>query len=732
MRSLEKWRKQVLIPYLAEEFGADFTQMCSLGTFVEPEFEKDTYIETENGLEKTNRVETIELSEVMQSSENLVIGAQSESGKTTLARHWAHKLANQSVNFPDWSIPVVIRYSDIKNYVKSIERIAKQRLPNLPVGIDVQNLLQHGAVTFIVDDMDLKASGEKSAFDEFVAKYPACRYILLTGTVLLQGAGIAPVIVPEIPFGHIRLKQLKASQLLTLIESHGTKDPAQADRLLQRMVQEASSLNVPITPVTGTFFIQIYTEDSSQPLINRANLVERYIEISLEKFAPQELLPSSFDFHNKSDLLSFISEHMCRHDSFELAEQQFVNIITEYMEEYGLRFSSIDLLEYFVRAKILQRSGGFISFRLNAFMEYFAALRMVGQPLFREWVLDDSRYLSFCNEIAFYAAISRKDQSWLETLFERFRETSAEAWQGMPKEVTDGSMLETFVLPDSAAGESDLLQVERRIFEAPLTENERRELLDGTEPIITRSPSAVQRQLATDPGEKWLAQLTLLSAMLKNMELVPSKLKKAILRDVVQGWIQFLALSMGGVPTLAKEKRMKLAGIEYIVLFSDQMDVGEVARRIFMYMPISTAKLATHHLGTEKLRVQLEEGIGSEAGEISAVQQFMRAAILAQLGVDGLSKIVALAADKFADKGFLSSVFVRMLSEVVVRFRLPEAELRDIRLTAADAITRLEGKTGQRAAVRRGQVIESLTSTRRKVGLLDKKSERSLGPRSGG
>ncbi|RYE70252.1 MAG: metallophosphoesterase [Rhizobiaceae bacterium] len=721
-RLLEKWRAETLSDYLEEDFGTEFFEMCCQGTFVSPDFEREVYIETDNGLEKSSRLETIDFDSLMLSPDNLVVGAQSETGKTTLIRHWAFKLAERSVTLQGWSIPVVMRLSEFKNYIKGNENLVKSKLPGLPNGISAIDLLREGALTIFIDDMDLKSSSAKTAFDELVTKYPTCRFILLTGTVYLQGAGIAPVIVQGVPFSHVRLKQLKASQLLTLIENHGTKDPAQADRLLQRMVQEASSLNVPITPVTGTFFIQIYTEDSSQPLINRANLVERYVEISLEKFAPQELLPSSFDFHNKSDLLSFVAEYMCRNDIYEIAESEFINLITEYMNEFGLRFSSINLLEYFVKAKILQRNGSFVSFRLNAFMEYFAAVRMVGQATFRDWIFDDPRYLSFANEIAFYAAMTRRDQAWLETLFDRFEKTSAEVWDNMPAEVRTGSLIENFVLPMASAKEADVLAVEKKIFEAPLDESDRRAILDGEDPIVPIPTTAVQRQLATDPSERWLGQLTMLSAMLKNMELVPSPLKKKILRSVLHGWLQFLATSMGLVPTLAKNKKLKIAGIEYVVLFSSDMDIAEIARRIFLYMPIASAKLATHHLGTEKLRVQLEEGIGADTDDFSAGQQFMRASILSQLGVDGLDKIVEQAAATFSDKGYLSSVFVRLLSEIVVRFRLPESDLQGIRLVAADAIARIEGKTGQNAARRKGQVIEALTHKRMTLELMDKKS----------
>jgi hypothetical protein len=152
------------------------------------------------------------------------------------------------------------------------------------------------------------------------------------------------------------------------------------------------------------------------------------------------------------------------------------------------------------------------------------------------------------------------------------------------------------------------------------------------------------------------------------------------------------------------------------------MKVADVARRIYGYLPISIAKVVTHHLGTEKLALQLEDGVGKPFDEISAGQQFMRTAILAQLAVDELSVTVGKAAQSLEQNAYLNSVLIRMLSEIVVRFRLPEAELKSLRMIAADSITRLEGKTGNRAAQRKGQVIEAFTSNRRMAHLGKSKS----------
>ena len=201
------------------------------------------------------------------------------------------------------------------------------------------------------------------------------------------------------------------------------------------------------------------------------------------------------------------------------------------------------------------------------------------------------------------------------------------------------------------------------------------------------------------------------------MEFVPTTLKARILDSVIQGWIQFLSLSMGVVPALAKDRRIKFAGVDYIVLAPNSLEIGELARNLFMYMPIATARMATSHVGTEKLRVQLENGIGDDLSNTSASQQFMRAAILSQLGVDRLSEILEMASEFMREKRYLNSVFIRMLSEVVIRFRLPESELTKIKKIAANSIAGLEGRTGRNAASRKAEIIEMLSSNRRKVNL---------------
>jgi len=568
-----------------------------------------------------------------------------------------------------------------------------------------------------VDDLKLEEGPQREALSAFIDRYPQCRYILLTSTPLLQGAGITPVVSEKLAFSVIRMKALKNSQFLALIEKHGTKDPKQADKLLQRMLIEAHALSVPITPVSGTFFIQIYTEDASKPLVNRANLVERYVEISLEKFASGDFLAGTFDFHNKADLLSDVAERMCREGTYDLQESTFLTWIRDYMDRYGLRYSEVDLLNYFVEARILERVEGQVSFRLRAFLEYFAARRMDSDPDFREFVLHPARYLSYPNEISFYAAISRRDQRWMEELYDRYALNSDFVWSSSPKEVRDGTLVDNFVIPNSNATEDEVLAVERQILDAELTDAGRQDLLSTEASGDELDHKKVYRPQINEPQDAWIDQLSLLSSMLKNMELVKNPIKTKILRSVIHGWLQFVCLSLGLVPALAKEKTMTLSGVKYEMHFPENLEIGELARRLFIYMPISVLKVAHQHLATEKLQLQLEEGLGDDFEKTSAGQQFVRVALLALMGTENVSEKLRIVVDALEGRKYLSEVLLRQMYELAVRFRLPDHELQEIRALAATLATRLEGTPAAEVGKRKSQIIGNLTRSRLVVGL---------------
>jgi hypothetical protein len=710
-RKLEEWRVNELVPALELECSHTLTTQPLSEVYVDPEFERDVY-DTAGGRQRRAIPEIVTFDAIFDSRQSLIISAQAEHGKTALVRHWAQEIAKQSAFASTWSVPVILNYEHLRTYAGGIESAVTRRFPNLPDGLRARSLMSAGLVTIFVDDMKLEETREKTALCEFMARFPHCRYILLTSSHFLQMPGVTPVISEAVEFSTIRIRRLKKSQLLTLIEKHGTSDPVKADRLLDRLLNEANSLSVPLTPVSSTFFTQIFTERSAKPVVNRASLIERYVEISLEKYAPEDILSASFDFHNKADLLSDIAEQMCRDEHYSWSEQETLKSIETYLESYELNFSALSLLGYFVSARILENVDGKIHFRLKAFLEYFAARRMAENPKFRSWITDEIRYLQFEGEIASYAAMTRRDEAWVSELVDRYQANSTRVWHGTPANVRDGTILEDIQLPRADASEEEVFAIERRILAEGLTDQARREMLSSSTSPDVCDGRTINRPTIHDPAEQWTTQLNMLSAMAKHMEIIPKDRKRALLRLVINGWLRILAQSLGMVPALAKEKHMMLNGIRYEIHFPENMSIGEITRRVMLSMPIALLRILHQVMGTDKLELQLSQGVGDDLHTTPAAEQFIRVGLLSLLGTEGVSEKLASVAKRLEGKHYLSEALLRQLYELAIRYRLDDGELSRVRHLAGNLAAKLEAVPPTKKSLRRDQIIEWLTKDR--------------------
>lgn len=710
--ALERWREAELLPALRKECNDCFSAAGLDKVFVPPDFDREVPYRTEGDAQVGSRVEVLDFEDIAKSGDNFVVSARSESGKTTTLKRLALELAVQYDNIGRPKIPVLLQFGSMRGYSAYIETLVRQKLPDLPGGVTVKSLLSDGSLVVLVDDVDFASDGKRKALVQFVSDYPRARYIFASSTTFVESSALRPEITPTVPFTRVRMRPLKQKQLLTLIEKHGTTDPLKADRLLERVVRDASALNVPLTAVTGTFLIQILNEDPEHLVLNQAGFVERYLEMVLEKYAPKELLPGTFDFKNKVDLLCTISEFMVRDDEYNPAENKVTDWCVQYLRGYGLSFSAKDLLTYFIQARVLECNAGCIRFRLRMFFEFFVATRMNDDNAFREFILKEENYLSFINEIGFYAALNRKDKDLVERILKNFKMLDDKAWSEELTSSSPDQFLEDFKVPGKATPESDILEIQEQIRTERQIDEDRATILGGVD-LVDRASQAIVRPLYENDEDRWLGNLILLTGLVKNMELIPDWDKRNYLKEVLQGWVRVTVNSLGLISVIARDKKVVFNGITYRSTMPDNMPIGEVARRLALSMPIATARMASMFLTTEKLRPQLEEGLGSSTEP--QARQFLRIAILADMAADGLVGLATRASNGLRGHRFLSLVLMRKLHEVAVRFRLPKREGQEVRSLVADMYVAMEQVPGKQVAHRRSEIIAGMERQRLRV-----------------
>lgn len=710
--TLDRWRTTKLIPYLSDKCNNLVSNNSSESLFVPPDFDREIPYRTEGEARIGARIENLSINDIINSKINYVISAMLESGKSTLLNQLAYRIAQDSAFAPKWTIPVVVQFNSIKNLAKSVEKLVRDQLHEIEM--PVIELLEGGLVTVLIDDMDFNLPKKKKALIDFVGMYPKCRYIFATSTTFVESAALQPEIVPDIPFTRVRMRPFRKGHLQTLVENHGLTDPRQVDQMVERVIRDASSLNVPLTAVTGTFLIQIIREEPDSAVLNQAALIERYIEMLLQKYAPRELLPGTFDFRNKVDLLCNVSEIMTRNDEYDPLENDLISWCIAYLKEYGLLYSATDLVNYFVEARILERHDGRVRFRLRMFFEFFTATRMSDSSDFKDYIFHDSRYLAFINEIGFYSALNRRDKTKIDEVYEKFQVLTQEL------SATDnlGDVHQFFTdleVPMKSTTEEELSSLKGHLKTPEQVDSIRKELSEGHDLHDGEQSQTVIRQRFNTPGEKWTGHLLLLSAMVKHMELIKDTDKRRLLKGAIEGWARFTAMSMDIVSELAVRKRVVFNGVTYKSSLGDDLSVGETARRITLYMPIAVARMASVFVGTEKLKLQIEDGIGSD--EEPPARQFIRMAILADLGISGLPAIAARANEKMVSSQFLQHVMARKLYEVAVRFRLDKEELKEIRDIVGNAFIELNSTPKNKKISSKNSIISGMEQQRLQLKL---------------
>ena len=203
------------------------------------------------------------------------------------------------------------------------------------------------------------------------------------------------------------------------------------------------------------------------------------------------------------------------------------------------------------------------------------------------------------------------------------------------------------------------------------------------------------------------------------MELITDSEKKRFLAGALDGWTRFTVNSLGIVTELAKNRRVIFNGVTYRSSLSDTLPVGEVARRLTLYMPIAIAKMATTFLCTEKLRTQLEDGIGTDVEPMP--RQFFRVSMLADLGTNGIASIAQKVSNKMKDQGYLNQVFARKVYEVAVRFRLDKTDLDGLKSIIGDAFND-PGQDSKQYSKRKSEIMNAVNQQRLLINVFSKSS----------
>jgi predicted MPP superfamily phosphohydrolase len=604
-------------------------------------------------------------SEIIESNDNLIISAHSEYGKSTLLQQICSSLCGGSgkeSKVTEAFIPVFLSFQDFAPGTNRVEKAIRNALPDLPAGIAIKTLLNDGLVTVCVDDVDISNSTKMKVIRDFVSEYNSNRFIFSTSRNREASYVRADFAMP-VQFTNLLLGQFSRKNLRALVRNWDEPNIAE-EQLLDRVISELKAINVPQTPINSTLLLDIMSSDPTFSPINRPTLIERFLEQLLQKRSLAEAQRRKFDFKNQIHYLGYLCEHMCKENTYLLIEDDLSDFTRRYLKSFGLPFDSKDIITNLIDARILSsgQSDGKVSFRFRAFLEFFTAKHISSNQEFREWVTDESRYLSYLNELEYYSGLERADTDLLNLVCERHLQHSNDLFGEKFAEFTENEdkLLIPMNLEDSIKYADDLAA---QLNEPPLTETERDEILEAEIPRDSEGRQEVFRPTPKDHSEKFILSLFMYSNLVKNSELIPDAEKRRHLAPVLRSWAHVFFASFIQIPSLVKHRKLVVNGLRYVVLYPKEYSDNQVARQIAVNMPKELARLMFIFLGSEKLEMQLKHRDLDEVGEPRIID-FFRSVLYMDLKLRDWSKVPQRFTDRAAKSSYYKEAMLAKSGDV--------------------------------------------------------------------
>ncbi|WP_081508205.1 metallophosphoesterase [Roseovarius mucosus] len=665
---INEWVEEKVKPFILDEFSDGILDRPTPELFVAPPLSKlvqDSDSSDPIAGEVVEHSCTIE--DILADDLNYLFEAYPEHGKTAMLYKLCMEIANSAATRGSSKriVPVLLQFSDFAPGTKRVEKAVRDKLPGIPEGCDVELLLYEGCFTICIDDVNFSDTKRMKELRDFISKYKNNRFFMTTTTVR-RHESLVPNTSLGAHFERIRLHQFRRPDLRKLIrkidEANGSEE-----ELLDRVIAELRAMNVPATPLNSSLLMDILSRDSNFSPINRPTLIERFIETLLKKRSLGEVERKKFDFRNQVHYLGFVAEHMCRTNKYVLDYDELFGITSSYLKSLGLNFGAREIIDNTIHSKIFSEKRGenCVSFRFRAFLEFFVATRMREQGDFKKWIFEEDRYLSYLNEIEYYSGLERNDLALLQMVSKRHLGHHLSVFGDVFDKILDDEQFSK--LPNSLESSKRFADdLAEQMKEAPLSAEERDEVLDAELPRDAEGRQEVFRPSAKETTSKYILSLFMYTSLVKNTELIEDTEKRYHLSCVLKSWSSSIVASFLSIPSLVKNRRMTLNGLTYIVSFPRELSDEDVARKIALGLPKEIARLVHLLIATEKLEYQLTQPTIQESGEPN-ITAFLRSSLYIDLKLRGWWKEPGRFIDRVQGDVYFQEV---MLSKAADVYRL--------------------------------------------------------------
>jgi predicted MPP superfamily phosphohydrolase len=586
--------------------------------FVDPLLSKQQY-EKQNIYNLKDRKEEqknyIKITDLMESDDNYLILGTKESGKSTLLKY----IFLNGLEYFESSqhlFPILINFDDMPKGEKPVHKVINNFIMETGLKIRIDELLRKRCL-ILIDDTNFHEKKKLDSLIKFVTQFPNNKYILATNQDLFVSFSLESLEKLS-TFQKIYIHPYTKKHVRIMVQKWFRKSKSETEEIADNIMNLISRLHISRTPFVVSMLLLIFEKQGHYTPLNKAVLIENFIETILEKVNITEKQFGGLDYRDKQYYLSYIAAKMLKKKETFFLRDELVEETRNFFrycfnDPNYLKGNILPFIDYFIQNGILLENNNEMHFKFKCFYEYFVAKRMIDDKSFYHYIMKEENYLDFVNVIDYLTGIQKNNievlsilENWMDKIYYTLN------LDGIDLNLFETMNIGKTLLEEIPAGDIINRIKDAKLKDDELKDDEQAELLDllnsSELPEEDRMQSDEFEEIKTKMGMKFFSSITLFSRVLKNCQLIEdTDIKKYYLKKCVIYWGKYLLFFC-----FFHEKEMKQ-------LIEDDLEKKKEEKVETEEKDIYTAKL----LVTLMFATIISEALGDERmGNIILTRQF--------------------------------------------------------------------------------------------------------------
>lgn len=473
---------------------------------------------------------------------------------------------------------------------------------------DVCGILVDGWENSIIDHSNMIKNIEE--------KYPNVPLILFSSkTLCLDPVFTLSKINRSFQVRH--LQALTRSSMRELISNYNeVKNVGAEDDILAQMAMHMEAINIHRTAYNCLTLLRVIESSYKEKVLNRTKLMKAILFVI---FTDSESFSYSSDTP-EVDECTFVLGKFCKDlvisasGSFDVKE--FSIKLNEICKENLISLDVERLIQILVDNCIIVKYGDFFEFRHTFWIFYFAAEYMFHDESFKEYILQNKKYVNFPEIIEYYAGIDGKREDAINVLLSDLKDLIIKVDENIG---IKGSFnpLSKFLWNPSEGFINDVRQeIAEKVESSNLPSEIKDENADKRYDSGAPYNQQINKFLEDYAVRSLLQSIKAISRATRNSTFINRQLKIDTAQAILKGWEQISKVIFWISPLLAQKGRAAHDGLSFVLSSGFSEDMNERFKEILIANPKNVVSLLKDDLSSKKLGPLLNRHLEESESEI--------------------------------------------------------------------------------------------------------------------